>query len=206
MTECSLSAEHRWNFIEETVNMRVYCVLWILVILSWNPVVAHCELKFKHLLLIVYCTNDLLITLNLLIKSLMFLRLVLLLLVSCPVHFLDVNDLFICSSRSLKDCGVCRTAVVVKTFNVWFVLSKVCLTTWKLFDRGSGSDRPRYVQCISKFDLDFWGLTLTLKPIHVQKVKGHSVQKLEWKRTDEADCISSRNNAIGNYILSRAFF
>jgi len=34
------------------------------------------------------------------------------------------------------------------------------------------------------------------------EVKGHSVQKLEWKQidkqTDEGDCITSHTNAVGN--------
>ena len=44
-------------------------------------------------------------------------------------------------------------------------------------------------------------------PIHLQKVKvkGHSVQKLQWKQSDgwtdgPADCITFHANAVGNYV------
>ena len=39
--------------------------------------------------------------------------------------------------------------------------------------------------------------------IHMEKVKGHLVQKLEWKQmdsqTDGADCITCLANAVGKY-------
>jgi len=37
---------------------------------------------------------------------------------------------------------------------------------------------------------------------HAEKVKvrGHSVQNLEWKRTDGGDSITSRVNAVGDYL------
>jgi len=60
-------------------------------------------------------------------------------------------------------------------------------------------------------DLDLWSWLFELSiqgelwswSVHTQKVevKGHSVQKLEWKqadgRTDGGDCITSHANAIG---------
>jgi len=32
------------------------------------------------------------------------------------------------------------------------------------------------------------------------KVKGHSVQKLDWKETDGRDCITSRSDMVGNKV------
>jgi len=37
------------------------------------------------------------------------------------------------------------------------------------------------------------------------KVKSHSVQKLQWKRTDEGDCITSGANSVINKNNSTSF-
>jgi len=34
------------------------------------------------------------------------------------------------------------------------------------------------------------------------KVKGHTVQKLEWKKTDGGNCIISYANAVGKHNIS----
>jgi len=74
-----------------------------------------------------------------------------------------------------------------------------------------------------RFDLCPWHSIpgkLQLRPIHMQeikvKVKGHSVQNLDWQtdghtdglyRTDSADCITDLANAVGNHGLGvRAHF